>query len=48
MEVFVLKCKKCGVEIKKGTKMMSGNSQYMIWKCEKCGNEQMQCVGLND
>jgi len=44
----MLKCKKCGGKvIQKGT-IMSGNSKYSIWKCEKCEHEDMECIGVKD
>jgi DNA-directed RNA polymerase subunit M/transcription elongation factor TFIIS len=39
-------CPKCnGTMIKEGV-MHSGNSKYEVSKCDKCGHEEMECVGL--
>ena len=40
-------CKTCKVEMKKGTKLNSGNSVFQEWVCPKCSNKVMKAVGVN-
>jgi hypothetical protein len=48
-EVYImLKCKKCGGKVIQKGAIMSGNSKYAIWKCEKCDHEAMECIGVKD
>lgn len=42
----MLKCPKCDGKMVKAGVMQSGNSKYAITKCEKCGHEEMECIGL--
>jgi len=44
----MLKCKKCGGKVIQKGAIMSGNSKYAIWKCEKCEHEAMECIGVKD
>ena len=41
-----MKCQKCGANILKSTKLQSGNSHYLIWKCPECDHEKMECLGV--
>ena len=42
-------CKKCGVgELKKTGKRTSASVNYDVWKCTKCGNEDLEFVGLDE
>jgi ribosomal protein S27E len=43
-----MKCQKCGANILKSVKLNSGNSTYLVWKCDECGHEKMECVGVKD
>ena len=37
----------CGGKMMKSGTIMSGNSNYQLFKCEKCGKERMECIGLS-
>ncbi|MFP4111483.1 MAG: hypothetical protein ACLFPQ_03905 [Candidatus Woesearchaeota archaeon] len=41
-------CDKCRGEMKKQGKRTSGNVNYMIWQCIKCGKETTELVGLEE
>ncbi|MFH1064437.1 MAG: hypothetical protein V1729_05125 [Candidatus Woesearchaeota archaeon] len=41
------KCSECDGELIKDGVMHSGNSKYQVYKCNKCGKEKMECLGLN-
>ncbi|MFP4117429.1 MAG: hypothetical protein ACLFTR_00745 [Candidatus Woesearchaeota archaeon] len=42
-------CKKCGKsEMKKIGVRMSASVNYMVWRCEGCGAETLEFVGLSD
>jgi len=41
------KCPKCDGIMQKAGVMHSGNSDYEIKKCDKCGHEEMECKGLS-
>ncbi|MBW2967698.1 zf-TFIIB domain-containing protein [Candidatus Woesearchaeota archaeon] len=41
-----MKCPKCGESMGQGGVMRSGNSKFQIYKCESCGHEEMECLGL--
>jgi rubredoxin len=40
-------CPKCKTEMKKGSKLNSGNSTFYEWVCPKCNNKVMKAVGVN-
>jgi len=39
-------CLKCKGKMIGAGVMHSGNSKYQIMRCEKCGHEKMECIGL--
>ncbi|MFC1741354.1 hypothetical protein ACFL3V_02365 [Nanoarchaeota archaeon] len=39
-------CPECSGNMVKAGTMHSGNSKYSVTKCEKCGHEEMECIGL--
>jgi len=40
-------CPKCKTEMKKGSKLNSGNTIFYEWVCPKCNNKIMKAVGVN-
>ncbi len=40
------KCPECEGKMVKAGVMQSGNSKYSVMKCELCGHEEMECIGL--
>ena len=40
-------CAKCKTEMKKGTKLNSGNSVFQEWVCPHCNNKTMKALGVN-
>jgi hypothetical protein len=43
---LVRNCSKCKGKMVDSGMMHSGNAKYRLQKCEDCGNEVMECVGL--
>lgn len=43
---LVKNCSKCKGKMVDSGIMHSGNAKYRLQKCEECGNEMMECVGL--
>ena len=42
-------CKKCGVgEMKQTGKRTSASVNYNVWTCKKCGDENLEFLGLDD
>lgn len=42
-------CKNCGQEeMKKVGVRMSASVNYMVWRCKRCNNEDLEFVGLSD
>ena len=42
-------CKKCGVgELKRTGRRTSASVNYTVWKCGRCGNEDLEFVGLDE
>jgi transposase len=39
-------CPKCGAKMADAGMMNSGNSKFKVMKCENCGHEKMECLGL--
>jgi len=39
-------CEKCDSPMQKHFATVSGNSKYLQWECEVCGNKTMQCTGV--
>ena len=42
-----ISCPKCKFEMKKGTKLNSGNSTFQEWICPNCKNKIMKALGTN-
>ena len=40
-------CVKCKVEMKKGTKLNSGNTTFQEWVCPKCNAKTMKALTVN-
>ncbi len=40
-------CAKCKVEMKKGTKLNSGNSTFQEYYCSECHNKILKAIGVN-
>ncbi|HEY9703789.1 MAG TPA: hypothetical protein V6C58_15175 [Allocoleopsis sp.] len=38
-------CEKCHSELKKGTRLNSGNTIFQEWICAKCNTKVMKAVG---
>jgi len=44
----MVKCDNCKNEMKKDSKLISGNVIYEKYLCPECGKLKMVCLGLND
>ena len=42
-----MNCKSCEEQMQKTGTLDSGNSTFQVWKCERCGIETMQALGVN-